>query len=142
MHEIVESIRRVTDIVGEITAASQEQTSGIEQINTAIAQMDEVTQQNASLVEEAAAASEAMQDQAATLEKLVGVFKLGGTQAIANGASRTRSAPSSQQMKGAPSVKKTNTVRIAQHDTRTAAVRPKRLAAVPPETTGGDWEEF
>ncbi|MBC3871137.1 methyl-accepting chemotaxis protein [Undibacterium oligocarboniphilum] len=76
MHEIVESIKRVTDIMGEITAASQEQTSGIDQINVAISQMDEVTQQNASLVEEAAAASQSMQDQAKNLLQLVGVFKM------------------------------------------------------------------
>jgi methyl-accepting chemotaxis protein len=76
MKEIVESVKRVTDIIGEITAASQEQTSGIEQINLAITQMDQVTQQNASLVEQAAAASEAMQDQARNLAQVVGVFRL------------------------------------------------------------------
>ena len=76
MHEIVESVRRVTDIMGEISAASQEQTAGIDQINQAVAQMDQVTQQNAALVEEASAASEAMQDQAAKLALVVSVFKL------------------------------------------------------------------
>ncbi len=76
MDEIVASVRRVTDIMGEITSASQEQTSGIEQINVAISQMDQVTQQNASLVEEAAAAAESLQDQAAKLAQLVAVFKL------------------------------------------------------------------
>jgi methyl-accepting chemotaxis protein len=81
MQEIVASITRVTDIMGEITAATQEQTSGIEQINQAITQMDQVTQQNASLVEEAAAASEAMQEQAGKLAQVVSVFKLDGRQA-------------------------------------------------------------
>jgi methyl-accepting chemotaxis protein len=77
MQEIVESVKRVTDIMGEISAASQEQTSGIEQINQAIVQMDEVIQQSASLVEaEAAAASQAMQDQAGNLAQVVSVFKL------------------------------------------------------------------
>ena len=76
MAEIVESIRHVTDIVGEISIASQEQSSGIEQINTAITQMDKVTQQNASLVEEAATASNSMQDQAGKLAQAVSVFKL------------------------------------------------------------------
>jgi hypothetical protein len=77
MQEIVESVKRVTDIMGEISAASQEQTSGIEQINQAIVQMDEVIQQSASLVEaEAAAASQAMQDQARNLAQVVSVFKL------------------------------------------------------------------
>ncbi|WP_229507895.1 methyl-accepting chemotaxis protein [Massilia sp. Dwa41.01b] len=69
MDEVVASVRSVTDIMGEITAASQEQTAGIEQINMAVIQMDQVTQQNASLVEEAAAAAEAMQDQAARLAR-------------------------------------------------------------------------
>jgi len=77
MDDIVASIQRVTDIMGEITSASQEQTSGIEQINQAIAGMDEVTQQNAALVEQAAAASQSMQDQAAALAEVVGFFKTG-----------------------------------------------------------------
>ncbi|SFU39382.1 methyl-accepting chemotaxis protein [Pseudoduganella namucuonensis] len=76
MGEIVASIQRVTDIMAEITAASQEQSSGIEQVNTAIVQMDNVTQQNAALVEQAAAAAEAMLEQAASLSEVVGVFKL------------------------------------------------------------------
>jgi methyl-accepting chemotaxis protein len=76
MDDIVHSIRQVTDIMGDIAAASQEQTAGIEQINQAITQMDQVTQQNAALVEEAAAASEAMQEQAGNLSRLVSVFKL------------------------------------------------------------------
>ena len=76
MHEIVESVRRVTDIMSEITAASSEQTAGIEQINEAVAQMDQVTQQNAALVEEAAAASASMQEQAAKLAEAVSVFRI------------------------------------------------------------------
>ena len=76
MQEVVASVQRVTDIMSEITAASQEQTSGIEQINQAITQMDETTQQNAALVEESAAAAEALQDQAAKLAEIVNVFKL------------------------------------------------------------------
>ncbi|UGQ48157.1 methyl-accepting chemotaxis protein [Massilia endophytica] len=78
MEEIVESIRRVTDIMGEITAASQEQSAGIEQVNQAITQMDDVTQQNAALVEEAAAATQSLQEQAGSLAKVVSIFKLDG----------------------------------------------------------------
>ncbi|MDM0021325.1 methyl-accepting chemotaxis protein [Variovorax saccharolyticus] len=81
MEEIVGSVRRVTDIMGEITAASQEQTSGIEQINQAITQMDQVTQQNAALVEQAAAAAQSLQGQAGDLSQVVGVFRLGDTDA-------------------------------------------------------------
>jgi methyl-accepting chemotaxis protein len=76
MHEVVDSIRRVTDIMSEIVAASVEQASGIEQVNHAMTQMDTVTQQNASLVEEAAAAAQAMEEQADVLAKVVSVFVL------------------------------------------------------------------
>jgi methyl-accepting chemotaxis protein len=78
MDEVVTSVRRVSDIVAEISAASAEQSSGIGQVNQAIVQMDGVTQQNAALVEEAAAAAESLQQQAATLVALVGEFKLDG----------------------------------------------------------------
>jgi methyl-accepting chemotaxis protein len=76
MSEIVASIRRVTDIMSEILAASSEQTAGIEQINEAVMQMDDMTQQNAALVEEAAAAAGSLQNQAASLAQLVSTFKL------------------------------------------------------------------
>jgi methyl-accepting chemotaxis protein len=76
MQEIVASVRRVTDIMGEIMAASQEQTSGIEQVNQAIAQMDQATQQNAALVEQAAAAAGSLQEQAGSLVQAVSVFKV------------------------------------------------------------------
>ena len=83
MEAVVISARRVTDIMREITSASQEQSAGIDQINQAIAQMDEVTQQNAALVEEAAAAAESLEDQAAHLLQVVGMFKLEGVHATA-----------------------------------------------------------
>ncbi|MDR6890863.1 MULTISPECIES: methyl-accepting chemotaxis protein [Variovorax] len=76
MEEIVSGVRRVTDIIGEITAASHEQAQGIEQVNQAIAQMDQVTQQNAALVEEAAAAAQSLQEQAGNLSQVVATFKL------------------------------------------------------------------
>jgi methyl-accepting chemotaxis protein len=76
MDEVVASVRRVTDIMGEITSASMEQSAGIEQVNQAIAQMDQVTQQNAALVEEAAAAAESLLDQAGHLSQVVGVFRI------------------------------------------------------------------
>jgi methyl-accepting chemotaxis protein len=76
MDEVVASVKRVSDIVGEISLANTEQTDGIEQINIAIAQMDDVTQQNAALVEQAAAAAAAMQDQADALEQVVSQFRV------------------------------------------------------------------
>ena len=83
MQDIVASVQRVTDIMGEIAAASAEQADGIEQVNRAVSQMDEVTQQNAALVEEAAAAAGSMQDQAADLKRAVSAFRLpGGGQVV------------------------------------------------------------
>jgi methyl-accepting chemotaxis protein len=76
MQEVVASVGRVTAVIGEITVASREQDTGIGQINQAISQMDGVTQQNAALVEEAAAASKSLSDQAARLVDLVSVFRL------------------------------------------------------------------
>ncbi|CDM24236.1 Methyl-accepting chemotaxis protein I [Castellaniella defragrans 65Phen] len=76
MQDIVDSINRVTDIMGEISAASREQTTGIEEINAAVTQMDDVTRQNASLVEESAAAASSLQEQADTLARLVATFRL------------------------------------------------------------------
>jgi hypothetical protein len=77
MNEIVTAVSRVSDLIADIAAASQEQSSGIAQVNTAVTQMDQVVQQNASLVEESTAATEAMKEQAGTLLKLVARFRLG-----------------------------------------------------------------
>ena len=76
MDEVVSSVRRVTDIISDISSASEEQTAGIEKINQAIRQMDDVTQQNAALVEQAAAAAHSMQEQALHLSQAVSIFKL------------------------------------------------------------------
>jgi methyl-accepting chemotaxis protein len=140
MEQVVTSIRRVTDIMAEITSASQEQTGGIEQVNQAIGQMDQVTQQNAALVEEAAAAATSMQDQAAKLAEVVSVFKLDGAQ-----AARAMAALAAPVLRPAPVL------------VRKAMAAPKMVAAKPvtrdpvkhdpakrePVTAGnGDWEEF
>jgi len=135
MTEIVESVRRVTDIMAEISAASQEQTAGIEQINGAVAQMDEGTQQNAALVEEAAAASASMEEQAAKLAQAVAVFRIDGEQARAAAEMTAVRAKAPQARPAA---------RIAA---RTAPA-PARPAAQPSATrnktpvTSGEWEEF
>ncbi|WP_374618456.1 methyl-accepting chemotaxis protein [Pandoraea sp.] len=90
MVDVVQSVKRVTDIMGEISAASVEQSSGIEQVNRAVTQMDEMTQQNAALVEEASAAAAALEAQAARLRESVALFRLSSheaarSQAIAAG---------------------------------------------------------
>lgn len=97
MSEIVTAIKRVTDIMAEIAAASAEQSTGIEEVNGAVSQMDEMTQQNAALVEQAAAAAESLLDQAAAMTEAVGIFKVEQagqrTPSVSPVASRTASMP-------------------------------------------------
>ncbi len=83
MDEIVGSVQRVSNIIAEITAASSEQSDGISHVNTAVAQLDQMTQQNAALVEESAAAAESLNDQAHCLAQVVRAFRLQGTEAVA-----------------------------------------------------------
>ena len=136
MKEVVDSVRRVSDIISEITAAGTEQSAGIDQINLAVTQMDQMTQQNAALVEEAAAAAGALQDQAENLSRIVSVFKLDQVQ--------------HKEHKPAP-VKKP--VVASSSGTEKAKVRalPKPVAKVQkaavkkePVASGAadDWEEF
>jgi len=138
MDEIVDSVKGVTDLIAEIAAASQEQSSGIEQVNMAVAQMDQAVQQNASLVEEATAATESMKEQAGALLQSVSRFKLGGAQPgvyadLHHGEPRTASHASQQR------------------PTRAWAERPAHLrgAAVtalgapqPQKQASADWQEF
>ncbi len=129
MREIVQSITRVTDIMSEIASASMEQTVGIEQVNAAIAQMDEVTQQNAALVEEAAAAAGSLQEQAATLAEVVSIFSLGP-------AAPAQHAPQSRGPR--PAAKPARpTVRLAP----AAPAAPERSRRAL-STVNEDWEEF
>ncbi|XLZ71919.1 methyl-accepting chemotaxis protein [Massilia sp. SR12] len=100
MQEVVSSVRRVTDIVSEISAASGEQSHGIGQVNQAIGQMDGVTQQNAALVEQAAAAAESLQDQAATLVALVGEFRLAQGEAASGQAAAGAAARRALALRG------------------------------------------
>ncbi len=133
MELIVTSVKQVADIMSEITAASEEQSNGIEQVGQAIAQMDEMTQQNAALVEQAAAAAQSMQDQAANLTTAVSVFKL-----INNPAQRTPVAQVAVEKRH---------VALKSIKPITPSAKPKpaqipskpRAAAKPAEN---DWEEF
>ena len=137
MRGIVNSIKSVTDIVGEISAANMEQTSGIEQINQAITQMDTVTQQNAALVEEAAAASQALQAQAVKLNELVSVFKTSES-----AAPPARAATSRTPARVAAAAKpRAVAARAATASARTAPSKPLKLASSN-AAGNGDWEEF
>src|SRR3546814_140291 len=101
MDEIVDGVKRVADIMAEITAASQEQSDGIEQVNQAISQMDQVTQQNAALVEEAAAAAESLQDQARNLEQAVSVLRINHSDYVSVYASHEVSPTAPRTVHGA-----------------------------------------
>lgn len=133
MDEIVTSVKRVSDVISEISAASNEQTAGIEQINIAIVQMDEVTQQNASLVEEAAAAAESMQDQARTLSEVVSVFKLDAAQ------SSKLSAVTSSTNAVSLSDRRPVTKSVAKKASAKIGSSRKAIASAPKEE---DWTEF
>jgi methyl-accepting chemotaxis protein len=149
MTEVVNSVRRVTDIVAEITSASQEQSEGIEQINLAITQMDEVTQQNAALVEQAAAAAQSLQEQAEKLTDTVSVFKL-DRNAVAAAPKSTFSAAAAAA--AAPRTTNTFAPRPAPPRKRTQDVTPPKpaLKAAAPGTSklapasddSGSWETF
>jgi methyl-accepting chemotaxis protein len=136
MEQVVSSIGRVTDIMAEISSASQEQTGGIEQVNRAIGQMDEVTQQNAALVEESAAAAGSMEEQAAQLAQVVSVFKL--DQQAAPPAPAARHAAAVRPAVARPAAARP-TPRAERVAPSIAAPQGKRSAAA---AGGDDWEEF
>jgi methyl-accepting chemotaxis protein len=141
MDLIVTSIKQVADIMGEITAATQEQSNGIEEVNQAITQMDEMTQQNAALVEQAAAAAESMQEQSQKLAAAVSIFKLNGddeqaARAAAASGRTARQAPRPPVRASAPRpaiADEAPAPRVAP-----AAKPAKKLAAA----AADDWEEF
>jgi len=141
MEEIVNAVKRVTDIMSEISAASNEQSQGIEQINRAITQMDEVTQQNAALVEEAAAAAESLEEEAHSLTRSVGVFKL----AEAKHDGRSLAAPAASRAISKPVVKPAHpasTKRAATPEKRSPSNSPRTLPSIQAKKDADEWEEF
>jgi len=141
MNEIVQSVRRVADVISEITAAAGEQSTGIAQVNTSIANLDQMTQQNAALVEQSAAAAQSLREQADQLAQAVAVFKLTGTQTAMATAQRLvpDSRPRPQAVaRSAPSVARPAAAKVP---TLTAARSPVPAA---PAKAGSDeeWETF
>jgi methyl-accepting chemotaxis protein len=125
MSDIVSSVQRVTDIIGEITAASTEQSDGIGQVNGAVVQLDKMTQQNAALVEESAAAAESLKDQAQKLTQVVSVFKLSN-----NEGQRAHAQP--VMVKSASPVKKASTPTTFKSSAKPIAPKaPARPSAAP-----------
>ncbi|AKJ31034.1 methyl-accepting chemotaxis protein [Caldimonas brevitalea] len=156
MTEIVASVQRVTDIIGEITAATSEQSTGIGQVNTAVNQLDQMTQQNAALVEESAAAAESLRQQAERLSEVVAAFKLADAQrlgsvamarahetALVRSAPVVRSAPAAPAVKPAPAAVKAPAPAPAKlapvGATVTTAAAPKPVAA---PAHDDDWATF
>ena len=138
MTEVVASVRRVTDIVGEISSASQEQRDGIEQVNHAITQMEQTTQQNAALVEQAAAAAQSLQDQAHKLTASVSTFKLDETHAMSFTAA-TAATPAPLRT---VTVKPAAAIKRAAPATTTATKLPAAKKALPSPDKDSDWEQF
>jgi methyl-accepting chemotaxis protein len=134
MNEIVASVGRVTDVLGAITAAAAEQSNGIAQVNTAVNQLDHMTQQNAALVEESSAAAEGLKDQAQRLSQLVSVFQTGGANHMGSlpgtqGVGGTGSPGSSTA--GSPHARPTRTGVVSAHARRCAihAAQGRSLAS-------------
>jgi methyl-accepting chemotaxis protein len=147
MDEVVASVKRVTDIMSEIANASQEQSAGIEQVNLSIIEMDSMTQQNAALVEEAAAAAQSLQDQASELAHVVSIFKLvEGEEAYVAPQSALAQVPPSavKPVKQIRPVKPTQ-LRVAGGAAKKpapaapAAPKPKKVVAT---ANNDEWEEF
>ncbi len=158
MTDIVSSVQRVTDIIGEITAAASEQSDGIGQVNQSVVELDQMTQQNAALVEQSAAAAESLRDQAEQLAHAVGRFKIAGgvdmlsslnkppratpaRTAAAGDTAKPRASGSSHLAAGKPVSSKPASSHPVRQAAAPAVLKPASSAASAP-VTDGDWETF
>ncbi|WP_168167804.1 methyl-accepting chemotaxis protein [Duganella sp. HH101] len=135
MQEVVASIKQVTDIVGEISAATQEQNDGIAQVHQAVTQMDQTTQQNSALVEQTAAAAQTLRDQADKLEQVVSAFKINASHV----AHKAPARPAARAVVAVAAVPKTPRPKVAAKAAPAAA--PKKLKTSAGDSSG-EWEEF
>jgi methyl-accepting chemotaxis protein len=156
MEEVVSSVKRVTDIMSEIANASAEQSAGIEQVNLSIIEMDSMTQQNASLVEEAAAAAQSLQDQAGELGRVVSIFKLSEDEeqyqphvpqatALAMPAAQAAPRAPARRAGARPALKKPASAAAPARTEPSAAeapAAPSRAKKAAAATAGDEWEEF
>ena len=138
MDEVVASVRRVTDIMSEIANASQEQSAGIEQVNLSIIEMDSMTQQNAALVEESAAAAQSLQDQASELSRVVSIFKL------VEGEERVAAPVFTPAPKAVvkPITAARAPVKKLAAKPAAAIAKPKKVVNGPSSNAADEWEEF
>ena len=139
MYEIVAGVRRVTDIIGEISAAAREQSEGIGSVNGTMAQLDQATQQNAALVEQSAAAAESLKDQAQRLAGIIAVFQVGHSPTPVSTSAPLRSAPKSK-----PATAPVRPLSPKPAATPRAPATPPAAPLSPPPASGGDgdWETF
>ncbi|MEJ6005768.1 methyl-accepting chemotaxis protein [Paucibacter sp. AS339] len=154
MSDIVSSVQRVTDIIGEITAAASEQSDGIGQVNGAVVQLDQMTQQNAALVEESAAAAESLKDQAQRLTEVVSVFRLSSNEGQGQRSISHTPAKASAGAKAGASFKSTSkpaSKPMSAHKAaapKPAAASPAPRPPAPPapaasdKDDNGDWQSF
>lgn len=149
MQEIVQSVRRVTDLIGEITASANEQRDGFSQVNQAVSNLDQMTQQNAALVEESNAAANAMSDQAKRLLQTVSVFDVGPTQQQVSSylvERKTSAALGTMQSKAVHSAAKPRPATTALIQSVRSAGRPAKAASTSApaakSTSDNDWETF
>jgi methyl-accepting chemotaxis protein len=153
MEEVVASVKRVTDIMSDIASASAEQSAGIEQVNLSIIEMDGMTQQNAALVEEAAAAFQSLQDQAAELQRVVSIFKLAeGEEQVADVAPvptttavATRAVvarPARTPLKKPVGSKATPKAKADAQGAQAPAADASKARKVAAAAASDDWEEF
>nr|WP_315393750.1 methyl-accepting chemotaxis protein [uncultured Duganella sp.] len=139
MNEVVSSIKQVTDIVGEISAATQEQNDGIAQVHQSITQMDETTQQNSALVEQTAAAAQTLREQADALERVVSAFNIGAPQV------GYTPPPARPLVRSAPAASLTKTVRpkpAVKAAAKPLAAPVQKAKTTSAATSSGEWEEF
>jgi methyl-accepting chemotaxis protein len=154
MGDIVTSVKRVSDLIGEISTASAEQRDGINQVNQAVGNLDQMTQQNAALVEESSAAADTMRDQAQRLASVVSVFNVGEAVALPVQMSAPKPAPVARaampasrpaaKVAGAPAAPKASPgADPASRKIEPAKAEPKRLqATAKTQAADGDWDEF
>ena len=137
MTEIVDSVQRVTDIIGEIRSATSEQSQGIAQVNTAVNQLDQMTQQNSALVEQSAAAAYSLREQAMKLTQVVALFRVNGSTSAPAPTSRPAAAPRPALSK-APAAPRA----AAPSPAPAAALPPKASSPKPAADNNDDWESF
>ncbi|MBI3100757.1 MAG: HAMP domain-containing protein [Burkholderiales bacterium] len=147
MEEIVSSVQRVSDLIGEITASSSEQRDGIAQVNQAVTHLDQMTQQNAALVEQSTAAATSLRDQAQRLSEVVSVFNVGSMAVSRTPAPARAAAAASASPRVAPAPARAKSALPGAAKPARAPAAPQRIAAAPAPARSagskdGDWENF